>query len=436
MNLACVFITKSKTQDLIVNASDSKLYHALASSILGKPFLESADSMHKSALTAKFFQYNLIKILRKKGYSKTEAKNYVSEQLTGQTFDDALVKSKQIIDEINKDSDKKVISDSKESVYRFANDLINESLIQGEKINMDEIKAAINAAESAAGFELGHEPNNIVSKPLNLFNSWLQTRIDRSVKEKKWNDAAALSAASIVSTNILNPFLGGGTNWAFLGMQKTGVPTLSTFYWNVKARGTKLDLNSEEGMKNLESTLKYQLLAKNANTRMFIGATLSLAAFALAKATGADDDFYKWLKKNKWSEKYFNKVSPPAAQFMIAQKDKKLSEFLGKQMNLKVDAFDEGAKIKRAIKDMTSGKKQKVLGGLGQLLGSRVSKPIIPWRVVKDVRDIYRGVNGLPPIKTDYKASGFGSGYFQGGMLEQLGLRPKNVADKSQSRYH
>ena len=430
------FITKSKTQDLIVNASDSKLYHALASSILGKPFLESADSMHKSALTAKFFQYNLIKILRKKGYSKTEAKNYVSEQLTGQTFDDALVKSKQIIDEINKDSDKKVISDSKESVYRFANDLINESLIQGEKINIDEIKAAINAAESAAGFELGHEPNNIVSKPLNLFNSWLQTRIDRAVKEKKWNDAAALSAASIVSTNILNPFLGGGTNWAFLGMQKTGVPTLSTFYWNVKARGTKLDLNSEEGMKNLESTLKYQLLAKNANTRMFIGATLSLAAFALAKATGADDDFYKWLKKNKWSEKYFNKVSPPAAQFMIAQKDKKLSEFLGKQMNLKVDAFDEGAKIKRAIKDMASGKKQRALGGLGQLLGSRVSTPIIPWRVVKDVRDIYRGVNGLPPIKTDYKASGFGSGYFQGGMLEQLGLRPKNVADKSQSRFH
>ena len=188
-------------------------------------------------------------------------------------------------------------------------------------------------------------------------------------------------------------------------------------------------------MKNLEQTLKYQLLAKNANTRMFIGATISLAAFALANATGADDDFYEWLKKNKWAEKYFNKVSPPATQFMIAQKDKKVSEFLGKQMNLKVDAFDEGKKIKQALKDATSGKKQKALGGIGQLIGSRLSTPIIPWRVIKDVRDMYRGVNGLPPVKMDYKSSGFGSGYFQGGMFEQLGLRPKNKEGQSTSEY-
>ena len=428
------FITKSKTMDLIVNASDSRLYHALASTALGKPFLESADSMHKAALAQGFFHYNLIKILRKKGYSKVEAKNYVSEQLTGQSFKDALVTSKQIIDKINQNAGKKVIPDSKESIYRFANDLVNEALVQGNKITLDELEASLKSAETVAGFELGHEPNNIISKPLNLFNSWVQTRTDKAVKDKKWNDAAALTAASIVTTNILNPYVGGGTNWTLLAAQKAGIPTLSTIYWNIKSRGRKLDLSTEEGMKNLEKDLKYQLLAKNANTRMFIGAAVTLAAFALAKSTGADDDLYEWLKKNKWANKYMKKTNPPAVQFMLAQKDKKLGEFLGQQMNIKADAFDEGKKLQRALKNAASGKTQQALGGVGQLAGSRLSTPIIPWRVVKDVRDIYRGLNGLPEIKHEFKASGFASGYFQGGMVEQLGLRPEDVKDVSGGR--
>jgi hypothetical protein len=428
------FITKSKTMDLIVNASDSRLYHALTSTALGKPFLESADSMHKAALAQGFFHYNLIKILRKKGYSKSEAKNYVSEQLTGQSFEDALVTAKQITDKINEDAGKKVIPDSKESIYRFANDLVNEALVRGNKITLEELEASLKSAETVAGFELGHEPNNIISKPLNLFNSWVQTRTDKAVKDKKWNDAAALTAASIVTTNILNPYIGGGTNWTLLAAQKAGIPTLSTIYWNIKSRGSKLDLSTEEGMKNLEKDLKYQLLAKNANTRMFIGAAVTLAAFALASATGADDDLYDWLKKNPWANKYMKKTNPPAVQFMLAQKDKKLGEFLGQQMNIKADAFDEGKKIQRALKNAASGKTQKALGGAGQLVGSRLSTPIIPWRVVRDVRDIYRGLNGLPEIKHEYKASGFASGYFQGGMVEQLGLRPEDVKDTSGGR--
>jgi hypothetical protein len=366
--------------------------------------------------------------------SKTEAKNYVSEQLTGQSFEDALVTSKEIINKINENAGKKVISDSKESIYRFANDLVNESLVQGNKITLDELEASLKSAETVAGFELGHEPNNIISKPLNLFNSWIQTRTDKAVKEKKWNDAAALTAASIITTNILNPYVGGGTNWTYLAVQKAGIPTLGTIYWNIRSRGRKLDLSTEEGIKNLEKDLKYQLLAKNANARMFIGAAVTLAAFALAKSTGADDDLYKWLKKNKWANKYMKKMNPPAVQFMLAQKDKKLGEFLGQQMNIKIDAFDEGKKLQQAMKNAASGKTQKSLGGAGQLVGSRLSTPIIPWRVVKDVRDIYRGLNGLPPIEFDYKSSGFGSGYFQGGMIEQLGLRPENVKDTEGNR--
>ena len=97
----------------------------------------------------------------------------------------------------------------------------------------------------------------------------------------------------------------------------------------------------------------------------------------------------------------------------------------------KADAFDEGKKLQRALKNAASGKTQQALGGVGQLAGSRLSTPIIPWRVVKDVRDIYRGLNGLPEIKHEFKSSGFASGYFQGGMVEQLGLRPENTNEIS-----
>ncbi len=425
------FISKSKAQDFIVNANDTKFYHGLASFALGKAYLESADSMHKSALTEKFFQYNLIKVLRAKGYTKDGAINYVSEQLTGQTFDDALITAKQIIDNINKGSEKKVIPDTKESIFRFAQNIVRESLLQGEKMTIEEVEASFRAAETAAGFELGHEANNVTSEGLKNLGSKIQIKIDRAVKEKDWATATAQTGASIIVSNVLNPFVGGGTNWALIALQKSGVPTLSTFYWNIKARSSKIDLTSEQGIKNLEKTLKYQLLAKNANTRFFVGATISISAFMLMKSTGSDDDLYEWLKKHPWMNRYLKKIAPPAIQLMLAQKDKKVGEAIAQQMNIKADAFDEGKKIKRIFTDISSGKVDKAMGGAGQLAGSRFSMPVIPWRVARDVKNIYRGLAGLPEIKFDYKTSGFFNGYYQGGMLEQMGLRPNPNIDEN-----
>lgn len=425
------FISKSKAQDFIVNAIDSKFYHGLASFVLGKAYLESADSMHKSALTEKFFQYNLIKVLRAKGYTKNEAINYVAEQLTGQTLDDALVTAKQIIDNINKDSAEKVIPDTKESIFRFAHDIVRESLLQGEKMTIEEVEASFRSAETAAGFELGHEANNVTSQGLKLLGSHIQIKIDRAVKEKDWATATAQTGSSIIVSNVLNPFVGGGTNWALIALQKSGVPTLSTFYWNIKARSSKIDLTSEQGIKNLEKTLKYQLLAKNANTRLIVGATISVAAYMLMKSTGADDDLYEWLKKHPWANRYLKKIAPPVIQLMLAQKDKKVGEAIAQQMNIKADAFDEGKKIKRIFTDISSGKVDKAMGGAGQLAGSRFSMPVIPWRVARDVKNIYRGLAGLPEIKFDYKTSGFFNGYYQGGMLEQMGLRPNPNIDEN-----
>ena len=433
------FISKSKAQDFIVNAIDSKFYHGLASFALGKAYLESADSMHKSALTEKFFQYNLIKVLRAKGYTKNEAINYVAEQLTGQTLDDALVTAKQIIDNINKDSAEKVIPDTKESIFRFAHDIVRESLLQGEKMTIEEVEASFRSAETAAGFELGHEANNVVSEGLKRLGSGLQIKIDRAVKEKEWASATAYTGASIIVSNVLNPFVGGGTNWALIALQKSGMPTLSTFYWNIRARGglkdkfkvKKLDVTSERGIKNLEKALKYQLLAKNTNTRAFVGATISISAYMLMKSTGADDDLYEWLKKHPWANRYLKKIAPPVIQLMLAQKDKKVGEAVAQQMNIKADAFDEGKKIERIFTNMSSGKVDKAMGGAGQLAGSRFSMPVIPWRVARDVKNIYRGLAGLPEIKFDYKTSGFFNGYYQGGMLEQMGLRPNPNIDEN-----
>lgn len=427
------FITKTKTQEFIDNASDSKLYHGLTSVALGKAYLEAADSMHKVALTEKFFAYNLIKILRKKGFNKQEAVNYVSEQLTGQSFDDALKTSKDIIDKINTQAGKNVIPDNKQSVHRFANDIVKSALITGGKLNLKEVEASLEAAYTSAGFELGHEANNLTSKAVTLISSHIQNKLNKSIKEKDWSAATAYTTSSIVTSNIMNPFVGGGTNWVFLSMQKAGIPTLSTLYWNIRANSSKIDLTTEKGMRDLKGVLEKQLVAKNANTRMLVGATISFATYALFKSTDKDEEFFKWLKKNSWAMRYFKKLSPPVVQFILAQKDKKIGEFFGQLMNIKIDAFDESKKAVKVVKNLSSDKKDgldKAFGGIGDLSGSRLSTPIVPWRVVRDANNVYRGLNGLPEIKSDYQTSGFWNGFFKGGIVDAVGLRPKTQDNK------
>ncbi|WP_312697036.1 hypothetical protein [Sphingobacterium mizutaii] len=424
------FLSKSRLMESINTASDSKLYHFTASAVLGRVFLEAADSMHKVALTEKFFVYNLIKVLRKKGMSREAALHYVSENLTGQSFEDAKASAKQIIEKVNTDAKTEVIPNNKESIFRLANDIVKEALVRGGKLNLAEVDASFGAAYTGAGFELGHEANNPLSMAVSTVSSNIQNKLNLAIKNKDWARATGYTALSITWTNILNPFVGGGTNWAFIAMEKAGVPTLMTFYYNFIARspGQKIDLSTDAGMKNLETALRYQMIAKNANNRVFLGAALSVATFVALSASGGDDDLDKWTKKNEWTKRYLKKIAPPVVQYMLANKNNKTGEFIAGLGNIKAPAFDENKKVWDALMGIDSPsdvKSAKTTGAFGDLLGSRLSTPVIPYRIARDAENIYRGLQGVELRNSEFKTSGFFNGFFKGGLVDYLGLRDK-----------
>ena len=431
------FITRSRTEEWLNKQSTNRVYHTILSSFLGKAYLEGADSMHKSALTEKYFTYNLIKVLSDPNnpnrMNKQDAIDYVSNSLTGVKFRDAQDTAQQIINKANADAGKMVIPDNKQSATRIAADLIKDGLVQDKKITIEEIEAAYKAAYTAAGYDLGHEANNPISAMVSNASAGIETKIQKAIKEKKWNEAAAYTFTSIISRNILNPFVGGGTNWLVLTLQKSGFDFISPLADYAKRKDNRLDLTTEAGIKNIEKSLMTNLKSKNTNTRVLVGAMASLLTYAAVRSTGADDDISKWLKKEKWAAKYFKVISPQMLVLMLSIKDKKMSDYFAQLLNIKVGSFDEGKKLVSGVKELTSGTDEganKGSGIVGDLIGSRLSTPLIPWRFTRDLQNIGRGLRGKDLITVDYNTSGFFNGYYKGGLIDYLGLRPEGVNNK------
>ena len=426
------FLVKSSTENYINSISTSKRYHAVVSGILGRIYLEGMDGLNKANLTEKYFTRNLIKVLTDKNNPKRmgqeEAVQYVSENLTGQKFSDALVTASEIIEKVNRLSGKKTLPENKEFTNRLAMDIVKEALVVGEKLTLDQIEASYRAGYTVAGLGMGHEANNFASRTVGLLNSYNEGKLKDAIKEKRWNEAAMLTFTSILSKNILNPFVGGASNWVTLTLQKAGVDAWSPLENFVKRR--KLDLTTEKGVKDMEYALMSEAKAKSTAGRVFIGATVSLLAASAAISSGKDKDLAGWLKKNEWAKKYFNVISPPALSFLLALQDKKMGKFMQQILNQKVAAFDDGAKVIKGIEAATEGDLKKAGGYAGDVLGSKTSLPIIPYRFGRQVQNIYRGVTGQSQISPDYSTKSFWNSFYRDGFVNYLGLTPDAESDK------
>jgi hypothetical protein len=106
----------------------------------------------------------------------------------------------------------------------------------------------------------------------------------------------------------------------------------------------------------------------------------------------------------------------------MAMKNKDVGHFFAGMLNVKDNpAFDEGKKFIDAVdKEAKGGIKntQQAEGSFGDLAGSRLSLPVVPWRITRDAQDITRGLQGLPPIKREYHPKGFVKGFLNGGIIE------------------
>lgn len=418
--------TQSQVEEWLNKQSDNKLYHSFVSGLLGRSFLEGADSLNKVLMTEKIFQRNLIKLIMTGDtdlgkMTEKEAMDWVSERMTGQNLKDAEQLAEQVIDKVNSDAGKEILPKTKENIFRFASDIVKESLNQGNALDIDLIQKAYNSAYKSAGFNLGHEANNVVSVLAGQGNQFISAKLDRAIRDKKWEEATMLTLANILTKNIINPFVGGGFNWMVLGAQTAGMDPFSVFFDYARYKSNRIDLTSDQGIKNLENAMVRSANIRNTTARTFVGAVISIGMAAAFVASGQGDDLEDWLKQNEWARKYFKVFSPKSILLVLAYENGSLPYTLADLLGQKTDNFDTSLRIIKSVQD----DKKSTAGEIGRAIAGPMEVPFVPWRVWKDVDNINRGFNGLPQYKSDYRVTGFFNGVYQGGLVDYIGLRPE-----------
>ena len=432
-NVSSAFVNKGNIDMYINKMPDNELMHAITSTAIGKTTLDAVDSFYKSKITQQKFTHNLIKILTEdrivnnkieKGMSVEDAKKYVAEKLTGQSFKEAQETAKNIIDKVNNNAGEKILNDSQLFVDRLANDIVNAALINGEKVTEEMVNAAYNAAYKAAGRGLGHVANNFISRGINAVSGRVESEINQAIKEKEYNKAAVLTFASIFFRNIANPFVGGGTNWVVLKLEKSGLGLLSGL-GSMMSGGRKLDLTTESGIAKIEDAMYQSMKVKDKFIRGAVGGLFTALTALIFAGIKSTDEYEKWKKRNKWADKYLNIITPEIVLAMLAQKGGEMKKYLENAFN-KNESFDKGKMSLDAIRYLSSGEKEKGMGKVGQLMGSSIGSPI-PWRLVRDGQQVWEGVTGKEVYAVNNNPSlGLMEGFLKGGMIDYIGLAPSS----------
>ena len=421
------FVNRQHIDDFINKLSDNQLYHGIASIATGKTTLNAMDAMWKVGLTEKKFASNLIKVLthetNKNKMSKDEAQKFVSEQLTGQTFKDAQKTATELIQKINKEAGKDLIPLHEQQVDRLANDIVKAALEMGGKITKEQIDAAFNAAYRSASLNLGHTANNFLSAMIHGQSAKIEGALNQAIKNKEWDRAAWLTYYSVFYRNILNPFVGGGTNWLVIKFEKTGLGLVTGLIYK-KGTKTDLDLSTERGLKLMEDRLYNQSRIKDQYMRGLIGGITTWTAYAAFLGLAGTDDYRKWRANNPWAARYLDIVTPEPMLAHMAVENDSVKRYVAQSLN-KNDAFDASGKLIKAADYFVKGKTNEGWGALGEMTGMKFNAPI-PWRLVKDLQVLYQGITGQDPYHGNYKPStGFFNGLLQGGVIEYLGFRPE-----------
>jgi len=430
------FVSKNAIEDYVSNLSKNEIYQIAINLASGKPFLDSADSAFKIKRTELEFTHNLLRILTDKSnknrMTPDEALAYVSESLTGQSLDDATKIANNLVDHINSTIGRQIVSDRATNVRRIANDIMKDGLVNGGKLTVEEVKAAFDAAYVTAGAGIGHEANNIISRGVSLLNKELQSKLDKAVKDKEWGTAAMLNATLILQRNFLTPFVGGGTNWTMIGLQRIGLPTQ---FFNPNSYGNKtIDLSSKEGMNTLSKTLERKAVLQRANGRTLIGlaAQLSLLAAAGVIFAGDDDEdrekVMKWMKDHPQITKYSEVITPFSLQMYFSKDSDEMMKNMLSAIGSRYGYRDDATKLIDASKGVYQGlanddsyKTNKGAAAFGEYLGGKMNLPYAPTRFYKNVADLAKEIGGKP--NPYIKSTGFISGFSKNGLGDILGFK-------------
>lgn len=429
------FTSKNDIEDFINGLSKNAMYQAFIGALSGRQYLDAADSYFKIKRTEKEFTHNLLSILTDRSnpngaMEQNDALQYVSEIITGQTFTEAKDTARRIINDINEKAGKELLRSSETNVIRVANDLVKDNLVNGQKVTAQQVEAAFKAAYKTAGKSIGHESNNIITDAISSFSQTTEQKLKDALKKKDWSTAALLNMTNTLVKNVAFPFVGGGTNWTVIGLQKMGVPT-EWFRSDVGFSKKPIDLSTKEGNRDLEKALSANATRQRQYARNLIGSITALSAILAMRSLGDEDEYEKWLKKHPETKKIINKLQPvPLTLYMASDEGSSqmidaMLEVIGRRKNY--DNF----KLQRATENFYEGyqkanekKTAKAWGELGEVVGRRFNIPYLQsiQNFDRTSSKVYKEFTGEYKKEKPTKSNGFIEGYFKGGFAEFLGL--------------
>lgn len=480
-DLSSTYVTKGvfdtyMNQWMNSKGDNLKYYHQAFSWLTGRFLLDGQDSYFKVRIVSTVFNKNMIKIveslkkteleneLRKKYKDELESRDNdvyqaainainaelasnkakfredaikeINEQLYGDSFEKKLVEAKEIIDHANRSAGTKVVPDHEEAVIRLASDMIKTNLLSLKNVRKEHIIAAYNSAYKAGGYDLGHVPNNSISSIMQKANSFFSQKMEKEKADGNYTMAALWSNMHTLYNTVVNPFVGGGTNWLVmkvhglgLGMARAQVGKLEK---NKNVEDIQ-DLTTDEGLSKLTDAL----WKENKRNSQFIQGSIGmianlmvgsmvLAGLAMALKQGDDEEeeiplserIDAFITRNKYWKKFYKELPIQYVYYGTAALTGNwdvTKEILGTEF----ERYSFNSLYEEYLKAKKKGETAEAEGKFGEIVGKTVGSPLPFMRFYLQAQEI--AIGG----KEDYsKSISFTHGFFKSGMINGLGLRP------------
>lgn len=436
------------------------------------------DSANKLTITNKTFKNTIYQALTQKGMTPENAQIFMNEALYGQSFNQAKVKAKEILERTNNDlPDKYKIKVNNNTITTLANDLVKANLNANGAITNEVIEAAYKSSYHVAGYGLGHEANNWFSKQIKGLRSSIRKEEQQLAQDKDWNGLAVHRLKATFVNNIIIRFAAGASNWMYLRVQSgLGIGLLTGFMgkWN-----KKIDFESQ---KTIEQSIKDTQNARNKIGRSLVGLSVTALTYMIGYALygGEDDDdkkknleelnnqkaalkkknareyeggaaekakliseidaeiksaeqstsIMKRIKANWMLSRIFKKTAPDIMllqYYMDTEKNDLLAVTKYVQNTYGIgNQFSGASKMQEAAELGWKGDTDAAYGQLSSIAGDRFGVPL--WRAGKDWFKLGKWIGG-GKVASDFEAPhNFADGIWGGGMLEDLGLYDRNPA--------
>ncbi len=427
------FLTKG-----ITNQTYERAANWTFNQLMGVASLNGVDNYLKIKNTWTRFVQGMEDVLVSKGMTKQEAREKLNKELFGQKWSEARDIAKKTMEDIKNRGG--VITINDQTIERFTADVVKAQLINNQLISQEELDGAWNAAYKTAGMEMGHVSNNLVTTQLNKLKEHQQEKIETALNKGQYNKAAYNVLVDLLSSKILFRFMGGGTNWIVLKLEKGGLGLVTGMGGRVANNAdfkNKKHLSEMSGTE-IEETITNIQKSNDKIARGAAGLMVNATLLTLAKAVleGDDEDeelkskLLNWMEKNRWSNKYVNNLVPFYLTAYLAWERQK-------KMGLKdISNFHRYSPIRsyayNMINQQEEGKLEKLLEGAGKVFGDKPDEGLgkigevtgqffnvdpIPYRPWKDAYTLYQGMAGN--IKqTPMKSKSFWEGYLRFGITD------------------